>query len=140
MQVFLQFVIQNWILWTLFFAILALVVWYEMRPTVGGVTKIDPQGLVHLINRENATVIDVRDPEAFKQGHIVGSVNIPANQLSQKQKKLQRAKGKPIAMICGAGQASLKAAIELRKQGFENIYCLNGGLTAWKNASLPVEK
>lgn len=140
MQDLLTFVLQNWPFLALFLVILAAIAWFETRTTVGGVTKVDPQRLVSLINHENATVIDTRDANAYKEGHIVGSVNLPSSQLMGKNKKLQKFKGKPIVVVCAAGVTSMKIAKELKKQEFDKIYSLNGGITAWKNAGLPLEK
>lgn len=140
LQDFLQFVLQNWFLWTLFILLVIAVAWFETRTVVGGVVKIDAQNLVHLINRENATVIDIRDNPAFQEGHIVGSVNLPSGALEDKSKKLQKFKSKAVAVVCGNGQASLKIAQKMKKEGFEKLYVLKGGMTAWKTANLPVEK
>ena len=139
-QDFLQFVIQYWYLWTLFFALLALVVWFESRTVVGGVIKLDSASLVHLMNRDNATVIDIRDENNYKSGHIVGAVNIPAADFAAKTKKLQKFKAKPVALVCAQGISSMKVAQGLKKEGFEKIYSLKGGMAGWKSAGLPVEK
>lgn len=139
-QDFLQFVIQYWYLWTLFFALLALVVWFEGRTVVGGVVKLDAADLVNLMNHDNATVIDMRDEKTYKEGHVVGAVNIPAAEIASKTKKLQKFKTKPVAVICGNGQSSMKIAQNLKKEGFEKLYSLRGGMATWKSASLPVEK
>jgi len=140
MQDFMTFVLQNWPFLSLFFVLLAVLAWFESRTTVGGITKLEPHSLIMLINHDNANVIDIRDSNAYKEVHIVGSVNIPMSQLADKNKKLQKFKGKPIAVVCTAGVTSMKIAKELKKQEFDKIYSLNGGITAWKNASLPLEK
>lgn len=140
MQDFLQFVTQNWWLWALFFLVLAIIAWFETRTTVGGITKIDPHGLVRLINHENAAVIDVRETNAFKDGHIVGAISIPFAQLAENNKKISRLKDKPIVLVCVVGQTSMRAAHALKKQEFTNLYSLQGGMNAWKGANLPVEK
>lgn len=140
MQDFFTFILQNWPFVALLLVIVAVIVWFETRTTVGGISKIDPQSLVFLINRENATVIDVRDANAFKEGHIVGSINMPMSQLVEQSKKLQKFKGNPVVLVCAMGVSSMKAAKELKTQAFEKVYSLSGGISAWRNASLPLEK
>lgn len=140
MQQFTQFVLSHWMLWTLFVIILALLAFYELRNQVGGVRKIQPKDLVQLMNKENAVVIDIRAKDTFKDGHIIGSQNILANDLSEKSNKLQKFKNKSLVFVCNNGQQSLKSAIQVRRQGFEQVFCLQGGITAWRNASLPLTK
>ncbi len=140
LQDFLQFILQFWYLWALLFALLALIIWFETRTVVGGVIRLGAQELVTLINRENPTVIDVRSADTFKNGHVVGAVNVPEGELVNKQKKLQKFKAKPVVLICGNGQVSGKVAQTLQKEGFEKLYILRGGMPSWKNANLPLEK
>lgn len=139
-QEFLQFVIQNWILSGLFLLLIIAIIWFETRTVVGGIVKIDGQDLVHLINRENATVVDIRDKGTFQEGHIIGAMNLPTAVVTEKTKKLQKLKNKVLVIVCPNGQASLKIAQQLKKEGFEKLYILKGGMAAWKSISLPLEK
>lgn len=134
-----QFVFEHWMLWLLFFTILAMIVWFENRTSIGGVTKVIPQQLVQLINHQQALVLDIRDSVVFEKAHIVNAVNIPANDIDRKQNKLQRFKQKSVVVVCERGQQAMPVALKLKQFGFNDVYLLNGGLAAWKEASMPLE-
>jgi rhodanese-related sulfurtransferase len=48
--------------------------------------------------------------------------------------------GKPVVVVCESGARSARAASALRKAGRSDVYCLEGGLSSWKQAGLPVVK
>ena len=83
-------------------------------------------------------VIDLRSAEAYSRGHIVNARNVPFDELSARLDKLAKFKTKPIVAVCEAGLTSTKALNTLRNSGFENVYGLKGGMTAWSQAGLPV--
>jgi rhodanese-related sulfurtransferase len=116
---------------------LFLLIFTELRRKTTGVTSIEPQDAVQLINKD-AVVIDLRSAEAFARGHIVNARNIPYDELSAKGDVIDKYKSKPIVAVCDAGQTSGRAVTQLRKSGFENIYGLRGGISAWQQASLPL--
>jgi rhodanese-related sulfurtransferase len=95
---------------------------------------------VHLINRQDAAIVDVREPGEFKSGHIPNARNIPVGQLGDRTKELEKSKSKPILLVCASGSRSASAAGQLRKAGFEQAVSLAGGMGAWQQASMPVEK
>jgi len=114
-----------------------LLVFTELRRKALGLTNIDPQEAVRLINAD-AAVIDLRSPEAFSRGHIVNARNIPFDELEANRDKLDKLKSKTILAVCDAGVTSTRAVNELRKSGIESVYGLKGGLNAWSQASLPL--
>lgn len=114
-----------------------LLVFTELRRKSLGVTNIDPQAAVSLINSD-AVVIDLRSAEAFARGHIVNAKNIPFDELAANEEKIKRFKSKPILAVCDAGMTSARAVNTLRKSGVENAYGLKGGIAAWSEASLPL--
>lgn len=70
-----------------------------------------------------ATIIDVRNPDEFRGGHINGSINIPLGSLTQSLSKLK--KDKPIITCCASGMRSASAKSVLTSNGFTQVY--NGG-------------
>ena len=84
-------------------------------------------------------LIDVRTPEEVAQGKIPGAVNI--NILDQSFSSLvsELDKLKPIMVYCAKGGRSGRAANELKKLGFTEIYDLEGGMGAWSAAGLSIE-
>ena len=94
---------------------------------------------VQLINRQDAVVVDVREPAEFKAGHIPNARNIPHGQIGDRLKELEKFKSKPILLSCATGQRSASACNVLQKAGFADVYSLSGGMNAWLQASMPVE-
>ena len=114
-----------------------LVVFTELRRKAAGMINIEPPEAVALINND-AAVLDLRSAEAYARGHIVNAKNVPFDELAANQEKIDRMKDKPIIAVCDAGMTSTRAVNTLRKQGFDSVYGLKGGMQAWLQASLPV--
>ncbi|MHB8789434.1 MAG: rhodanese-like domain-containing protein [Desulfobulbaceae bacterium] len=101
-------------------------------------TKISPANLDALIKGGGATftLVDVRDGEEFKEGHIPGAINIPVAEFAAKSEALN--KDKKIIVYCNSGGRSYNAYRKLMKLGYADI---NQAIFAdWKEAGLPVAK
>jgi rhodanese-related sulfurtransferase len=114
-----------------------LLVFTELRRKALGVTSVEPQDAVKLINND-AIVIDLRSPEAFARGHIVNAKNIPFEELTARSDALEKYKSKSIVAVCDAGTTSGKAVQHLQKAGMNDVYGLRGGIAAWSQANLPL--
>jgi rhodanese-related sulfurtransferase len=93
-----------------------------------------------LVNRSQATVLDVRDGKEFRDGHITGAINIPYSQLTAKLSDLGNVKDKPVIVVCKMGQHSGAAGRLLTKAGFADVRRLTGGIMTWKAEGLPLVK
>lgn len=82
-------------------------------------------------------VIDVRQPEEYQVGHIIGAKLIPLGTLGQRMQELP--KGKEIVCVCASGSRSSSAAKQLIKAGF-TVLDMRGGMMTWQRAGLPVKK
>ncbi len=113
-----------------------------LGPVLKGATAtgLDPAGVVQLINREKAVVIDVCEPNEHAAGHIVGAKNIPLDQLESKLAGTVKNKAIPVILVCQSGARSGRAVAIAKKLGYEQAQSLAGGIGAWKSANLPVEK
>ncbi len=136
----IHFVIEHWLLVSAFVLVLILLMIEEARSKGAGGSRVSPQAAIRMINRDDAVVLDLRENDAFKEGHIVGSINIPQTELDQNENKLNKYKEKALIIVCTAGQKSAAIATKLRKQGYSQPMVLSGGLAAWKNADLPLIK
>nr|WP_197025088.1 rhodanese-like domain-containing protein [Paucisalibacillus sp. EB02] len=76
-----------------------------------------------------AQLIDVREPQEFKNGHILGSRNIPVTQM--KQRLIEIRPDKPVYLYCQSGARSQRAAQLLHKKGYKDISQLKGGFKKW---------
>lgn len=103
-----------------------------------GATAVSPLLATQAINHRNATVIDIRDEKAFAAGSLAGARNIPFATIDARAGELSRLKSRPLLVICESGQQSAKAVAAFKKQGFEEVISLAGGLGAWRTAGLPL--
>jgi rhodanese-related sulfurtransferase len=133
-----EFIINHWILFTALLVIVALLLSDGLAQKMLGFKEVSPQEAARLINREDAAVLDVRDAQDFKQGHIVNAVSLPLVNLEGRMAELERLKSKPVIVSCQNGRFSARAAATLRKHGFQQVYKLAGGLLAWKDAKFPL--
>jgi len=108
--------------------------------TKGAAGGVEPTEAVLLINREKAVLIDVCEPAEYAQGHAMGSKNIPLGQLESQLPLLVKNKGLPVILVCQVGGRASRAAAQAKKLGYDRAQALSGGLKAWREASLPVEK
>ena len=116
------------------------VIWPLISRTAGGQREIGAMEAVQMMNRKDAVVLDVREQGEFSNGHISGSKHIPLGALEKRADDLKKFAKKPIVVVCASGARSRGACATLKKLGFEDVYLLSGGLGAWQQASLPVEK
>jgi len=114
-----------------------VLVFAELRRKASGLVSVDPTDAVRLINND-AMVIDLRNAESYARGHIVNAKNIPFDEFDARKDKVAKLKNKPIVTVCDSGISSNKAVASLRKSGFDSVYGLKGGMTAWTTAGLPV--
>ena len=136
-QQLIEFIGNHWILFAALVAILAMLAYSFI---VGGKGAVDPAGATDLINHKDALVLDVRPAADFAQGHIINARNIPMNGFKKQIGTLQKHKDKPILVSCRSGSQSSMACQQLRKEGFEDVHNLRGGVLAWQNANLPLSK
>ena len=102
---------------------------------------IDAATAGKLVNGENPpTVIDVRTPQEFAEGHIQGAINIDFNSPDFKDELAKLSPDKTYLMHCRSGNRSNRAKPAFKELGFEAIYHLDGGMIAWEEAGLPTAK
>lgn len=134
----MKFFLDNWYL-----IVIALVsgsmLFYPMLKGAGAGALSTAQA-IQLINREKAMVIDVCEPEEFAVGHVKGAKNVPLGQLEEKLPQVVKNKALPVILVCAKGPRASRAVGVAKKLGYDNAQALSGGLTAWREASLPVEK
>ena len=133
-----EFVGNHLFLVTLFIAIAILLFWNIFGGVVSGVRPAPPSEVTAMLNRDGALIVDVREAAEFNGGHILAARNIPEIKLESESDGLLKFKDKPIVLCCANGTASARAARVLRLKGFEKLYSLKGGITAWRNEHLPL--
>ena len=90
-----------------------------------------------LKNGKRPLVLDVRQPDEYRTGHIPGAKLIPLNRLSGRTNELSQ--NREIVCVCASGNRSSSATRLLVKAGF-NAINMKGGMSSWRRAGLPVKK
>jgi len=134
----LKFIFENMYLIAAAFVSGAMLLWPMVRR--GGGASVNTLEATQLINREDALVLDVRNADEFNKGHILNARNMPLSQLDARIAEIEKLKEKPVIVACESGNRSGAAAAALRKRGFARVFNLSGGIGAWQQAGLPVEK
>lgn len=117
-----------------------MLIWPLISRLSGPGSEVGTLEAVQLINRRDALVIDVRESSEFAAGHIANSRHIPLGQLADHLKALEKYKTRPIIVNCRSGSRAAGAVAILRKNGFNEVFTLRGGILAWAQASMPLEK
>jgi thioredoxin 1 len=104
------------------------------------VTNVDALKFNELVKSGNGIVLDVRTPQEYSRGHIANStsINVADRSFASKVSLLQ--KDKPVYVYCLSGSRSRAAADYLSKNGFKQVYNLQGGLMDWQRNNLPLEQ
>ena len=111
----------------------------EIRVRTHGVTHITVPQAVQLMNR-GAVVVDVRKADDFGTGHMVNAKNVPVETLESDKTKVEKYRNKNLLVVCESGTTSGRTANVLRKDGFDNVFSVKGGMRAWREDKLPVVK
>ena len=104
------------------------------------ITTIPVDEAMGFVGSDTHVIVDLRDSDEFRTGHIAGSINIPAGQALDRIAELEKYKDKPLILTCDMGAKASHLGRQLRTKGFSDLYRIQGGLNAWRSASLPVVK
>jgi rhodanese-related sulfurtransferase len=99
------------------------------------IQEIDVAALKTMQNRrDDFVLIDVREPDEVQRGSIPGAKPIARGGLERDIDQVTSDKNRQIVLYCGGGNRSALAAWMLKKMGFNNVYSLIGGWSAWKQS------
>lgn len=135
----MKFLLDNWILIAVAFASGAMLMWPVVQRGMRA-GSLTPTGAVQLMNREKAVVVDVCETDEFAQGHVTGARNVPLGQLEARLPEVAKNKAVPLILVCQSGARANRALGIAQKLGYEKAQVLSGGLAAWKEANLPLER
>lgn len=132
----MEFVQQNMI-WVALAAVSGGMLLWPMI-SGGGAQNLSPAEATLLMNREDALMLDVRESGEWGSGHIPGARHITLAQLEKRMSEIEKFKDRPIIICCASGNRSSSACGQLKKGGFEKVFNLSGGISAWLGANLPL--
>ncbi|MEM5514841.1 thiosulfate sulfurtransferase GlpE [Pseudoalteromonas sp. AS84] len=87
---------------------------------------------LELLDKEDVVIADIRDPNSYQAGRIPGSEALSNGNIAQFM--MEKEFDQPIIIVCYHGMSSQGAANYLVEQGFEDVYSMDGGFTAWEAA------
>jgi rhodanese-related sulfurtransferase len=132
------FLIEYWFL-LVAAAVSGAMLFVPMLSRRSGATGVSTSEAVQLINREKGVLIDVSEPAEYAAGHAGGSKNLPFGSL-ETSNDLPRNKSLPLLLMCPTGARAQRAVAILSKRGYERVNSVTGGLAAWREANLPIER
>jgi rhodanese-related sulfurtransferase len=136
----MQFIADNWYLFLGLFVVLALLLAGPVTRYFYGIKMLPLTEAVRLMNSESAVVVDVREPNEFRSGHIPNAINVPLSGLVTHLPQLEKYKTRPVVVSCQTSQRSARAALILKRHGFDTAHVLAGGFLRWQSENLPVAK
>jgi rhodanese-related sulfurtransferase len=134
----LPFLMHNWALVLIALVSGTLLLWPGITAASSG--GLTPDNAVQLMNREKAQVVDVSEADEFATAHIKGARNVPVNELQQRLPEVVKNKTVPLILVCPSGARSRRALGVAKSLGYDKAVVLGGGLKAWREANLPLEK
>lgn len=139
MDQYIDFVSANPLLSGAWIVLAGMLIYSFIGARMRGFKLVSPHELTMLVNRDDATVVDIRATDTFRKGHITGAKNIVASKITESNRsELEKLAGKPIIVVCEAGMTANKACATLKQLGLEQVYSLRGGMNEWRQANLPV--
>ena len=136
-----EFIMNNLALVMLFLASGVMLFWPEISRLSGaGAAQLGTLEVTRLMNQGGTLILDIREGEDFASGHLPRARHIPLSQLSNRVDEIGKFKDKPVVVTCRNGAKAGAAARLLKQAGFTAVFGLRGGIDAWQQASLPVER
>lgn len=141
MQQVIEFASNHLILSVVWVVIIVLIIYSYVSGAFSPIKALSTHDATLKINKEDAVILDIRDTKAFNAGHILDAKQLKPEAIRNKQfGSLEKYKGKPIIVVCAMGNTSRTTATEMHKQGFSQVSILQGGMSSWESAGLPVSK
>lgn len=141
MQQYIEFFSNHPILSAVWVVLFVMLIVSMIKSRFSAVQQLSPTELTLQVNRHDAVVVDIRAEADFAKGHITGARQLALGDIEKQQLAgLEKHKAQPIIVVCQAGMTAQKAAASLIKQGFNKVSVLQGGMSGWTGASLPVVK
>jgi len=136
-----EFLANNVMLVVLFVTSGFMLIWPELSRFSGaGGAQVGTLEATRLMNQGVCLILDVRDAKEFAAGHLPRARHIPVRDLATRLEELAKYREKSVIVSARSNVQAAGAVRALKRAGFKAVYQLKGGVAAWQQASLPVEK
>ncbi len=135
----MYFITQHLALVVLVAASGLMLIWPEIQSLTGKQQALSPLEATQLINQKHAVIFDLRREQDFHLGHLPNSRHVPPDEIQARSEELSKFKSRP-AILVTTGQDAGKPVQALKTLGFQDVFVLRGGVSAWLEASLPISK
>jgi hydroxyacylglutathione hydrolase len=111
--------------------------WQNRGKPVNSIGTLSAFMLKSKLEKNEVLLLDVREPSEWKEGYIEGAERVFVGHLADRIGSLPRAK--PVAVTCSVGNRASTGASILKRAGFENVYNVLGGMSAWTSLGYPTK-
>lgn len=129
------FIYNNIVLFSAFIILGLLIINHEIKSHFSPTKNINCDDLINAMNNSKALLIDMRNAEEFKAGHIVGAKNYSLDDLANLDVSLA---DDAIITYANDEKAAIQAADLILKQGAKEVFYLEGGLSSWIDNNMPL--
>lgn len=110
------------------------------KPVVGKNHQLDVADFDQLVKKGKVTLVDVRTPKEYAQGHIVGAINVDwKNRHFADNITKVVGNDKPVAVYCRSGNRATRAMYAMDALGYNEVYNLKHGIKSWKSENKPLK-
>ena len=129
------FIYNNIVLFSAFVILGLLIINHEIKSHFSPTKNINCDDLINAMNNSKALLIDMRNAEEFKAGHIVGAKNYSLDDLANLDVSVA---DDAIITYANDEKAAIQAADLILKQGAKEVFYLEGGLSSWIDNNMPL--
>ncbi len=129
------FIYNNIVLFSAFIILGLLIINHEIKSHFSPTKNINCDDLINAMNNSKALLIDMRNAEEFKAGHIVGAKNYSLDDLENLDVSVA---DDVIITYANDEKAAIQAADLILKQGAKEVFYLEGGLSSWIDNNMPL--
>jgi len=140
MDRYIEFVTNHWLLFIALMVVTFLLLQELFESALRKFEMISPILVVAKMNNEDPVILDVREANEFKTGHIEGAINTPLSNFDKELEKLSKFKNKALIVVCQTGTRSTTACKKLTSLGFEKVFSMISGMQAWEESKYPITK
>lgn len=139
MQNIIQFILNHPILNLTWLIIFITIILSTVEKWFYNINEINNHEAIHLINKLDAIIFDIRDYHNYCNGHIINSVNLNIKDIKLGNlNKLNNIKNRRIIIVSTTGSKAYYSAKKLIQFGFKQIYILKEGIYGWNKDHLPL--